>query len=60
MTMHARRGQSTVEMMLLISVIAIAMVGISYALIPNFEAGLIGQQRVISTMVDDGVVDGGT
>ena len=60
MTMRARRGQSTVEMMLLISVIAIAMVGISYALIPNFKAGLIGQQQVISTMVDDGVVDGGT
>ena len=60
MTMRARRGQSTVEMMLLISVIAIAMVGTAYAFVPGFQQGLLGQQQVISTMVDDGLVDGGT
>jgi Flp pilus assembly pilin Flp len=60
MAMRPRQGQSTVEMMLLISVIAIAMVAISYALVPDLEAGLLGQQDVVKTMVGDGLVDGGT
>ncbi len=60
MAIRKRQGQSTVEMMLLISVLAIAMVVMAYALIPDFEAGLLGQQDVIKTMVVDGIVDGGT
>ncbi len=59
MTMRRRRGQSTVEMVLMISVIAIAMVGISYAFIPGYKDGLLGQQQVISKVVNEGVVDGG-
>lgn len=60
MTFTSRRGQSTVELMLLISVVTIALVAASYALIPDFKSGLQGQQQLISTMVSDGVVDGGS
>ncbi|GEM_PF-4201257 len=60
MTLRTRRGQSTVETVMLISVLAIAMVAMSYALIPGLQGGLQGQQLMLSTVVDGGVVDKGS
>jgi len=59
MTLRVRHGQSTVEVMLVISVLAIVMVASTYLLVPDFQAGLLGQQQVVSKIVSDGFVDGG-
>ena len=54
-----RRGQSTVEYMLVISVIVIAVVAIVYQyFFPQYGKGLDAMQNNIETMTEDGVVGG--
>lgn len=55
--MH-RRGQSTVEYMLFLSVILLAIVVAANSILPSFGSGLNGMQDNIDTVVGDGVVDG--
>ena len=57
--MFNRRGQSTVEYMLMISVIVIVMVWVTGDVFwPNYADGLDAMQGSLKDMVGDGVVDG--
>lgn len=56
---HRRQGQSTVESLLLTSVLVIAIVWVAGdALWPGLADGLQAMQDRISAMSQDGVVDG--
>jgi hypothetical protein len=56
---HRRQGQSTVETLLLTSVLVIAIVWVAGdALWPRLGDGLQSMQDRISAMSEDGVVDG--
>ena len=56
---HRQQGQSTVETLLLTSVLVIAIVWVAGdALWPGLADGLQAMQDRISAMSEDGVVDG--
>ncbi len=55
--MH-RRGQSTVEYMLFLSVFIVAMAMAATMLVPDFGEGLNAMQDNVDVVVGDGVVDG--
>lgn len=56
---HRREGQSTVESLLLTSVLVIAIVWVAGdSLWPRLADGLQSMQDRISAMSEDGVVDG--
>ena len=56
---HRQQGQSTVESLLLTSVLVIAIVWVAGdALWPGLADGLQSMQDRISAMSEDGVVDG--
>lgn len=49
-------GQSTVEYMLLISVIVIAIVAVGYAFVPEFEKGVKDLGKDVKKMLSDGMI----
>ena len=51
-------GQSTVEYMLLISVIVIAIVAAAYVFIPTFKSGVQALTEDVSSILDEGKIDG--
>ncbi|MDP2311548.1 MAG: hypothetical protein Q8P41_01480 [Pseudomonadota bacterium] len=55
---HDEEGQSTVEYMLLISVIVIAMVAAAYAFIPTFKEGVEDLAKDIKKILSDGKIGG--
>jgi len=56
--MRPRRGQSTTEYMLLISVIVIAVVAAAYIFIPDFQTGVDSLAKDISYYLDTGHTTG--
>ncbi len=59
---RARRshaGQSTVEYMLLVSVLVLAMVAVTRTLVPGLESGLQSMSSDVQGMASDGYVGGG-
>ena len=55
---NSRSGQSTVEYMLVISVIVIAMYAAAQLIVPDLEAGMQAMQDDTKAYVEDGVVGG--
>ncbi len=55
---HDEEGQSTVEYMLLISVIVIAMVAAAYAFIPTFQEGVEDLAKDVKKILSDGKIGG--
>jgi Flp pilus assembly pilin Flp len=49
-----QEGQSTVEYLLLISVIIVAIVAAAYVFLPTFKAGVKDLAGDVSTMLSDG------
>jgi uncharacterized protein (UPF0333 family) len=56
--LSSRSGQSTVEYMLVISVIVIAMYAAAQYLAPGLEGGLQAMQEDTRAYVEDGVIGG--
>lgn len=55
---RARRGQSTVEYMLVLSVIVISMVYTAWAFQPFFESGYDGLERDVEKVITSATSDG--
>ncbi len=55
---HDEEGQSTVEYMLLISVIVIAMVAAAYVFVPTFKEGVADLARDVKKILSDGKIGG--
>lgn len=53
---HDEDGQSTVEYMLLISVIVIAMVAAGYVFVPQFQQGVADLGRDVKRILSDGMI----
>ena len=53
---HDDRGQSTVEYMLLISVIVIAIVAAAYIFVPTFQEGVKELADDVKAMLDSGKI----
>lgn len=53
-----RRGQSTVEYVLVISVLVIAAWGAAQVFVPSFQGGLNAMQSDLTDVTRDGVVAG--
>ncbi len=51
-------GQSTVEYMLLISVIVIAIVAAAYIFMPTFQSGVEALAQDVSSILDTGKIGG--
>ena len=49
---RGRRGQSTVEYMMLVSVIVIAIVAAAYVLVPTFQKGVSDLATEVSTTLN--------
>ena len=58
MFVHRRGGQSTVEYMLLISVIVIAIVAAAYIFVPTFQEGVDNLALDIKDILSSGEVVG--
>ena len=55
---HDEEGQSTVEYMLLISVIVIAMVAAAYVFVPTFEEGVKDLAQDVKRILSTGKIGG--
>jgi Flp pilus assembly pilin Flp len=53
---HDEEGQSTVEYMLLISVIVIAMVAAAYVFVPTFQEGVRNLAQDVKRILSDGMI----
>jgi uncharacterized protein (UPF0333 family) len=53
---HEDRGQSTVEYMLLISVIVIAIVAAAYIFVPTFQEGVKALAMDVKGILDSGKI----
>ncbi|MFH1469469.1 MAG: class III signal peptide-containing protein [Pseudomonadota bacterium] len=58
MALHLRRGQSTVEYMMLISVIVIAIVAAAYVFVPTFRSGVQNLALDIKDILSTGEIVG--
>jgi uncharacterized protein (UPF0333 family) len=58
MALHLRRGQSTVEYMLLISVIVIAIVAAAYIFSPNFRDAVMRLALDVEEILSSGEIVG--
>ncbi|MCB9758317.1 MAG: hypothetical protein H6739_00615 [Alphaproteobacteria bacterium] len=54
--LHEEEGQSTVEYMLLISVIIIAVVAAAYIFMPDFQKGVQALAKDVSSILDSGKI----
>ena len=57
---RSRSGQSTVEYMMVISVISLGLFFVAMEFVPGFKDGLSAMQDDVEDYVDAGVVGGGT
>ena len=55
---HDEEGQSTVEYMLLISVIVIAMVAAAYVFVPTFQEGVRDLAQDVKRILSTGKIGG--
>ncbi|MBM4366608.1 MAG: hypothetical protein FJ102_10375 [Deltaproteobacteria bacterium] len=53
-----RRGQSTVEWMLLVAVITVGLVAAAYAFLPGFSQGVDGLESDLGNLFAQGERDG--